>query len=374
MTASHPSGHALSSALRDTYPDAALEVLVIADQAKKHRLFVIVNALAAVLTYPRQLLARTQTPWASFFSTRLFHRWIRRNVARWIDPEETLFTIQIQSMVDCSVPGVPHFIFTDHTHLANLQSTYFKRSALRPRWWIALESEMYRNARVVFCGTTHVEQSLIEDYGLDPAHVRVVGYGSNVPVGGHRPAPAQFEAKRLLFAGYEWERKGGPTVLAAFAQVRAAHPDATLTIVGASPTVEQDGVSVLGPVPLAAMHEHFASVSLFVFPSRLEPFGTVVTEAMQFGLPVVASDYGPFRDSVVPGETGELVPVDDPDALAAAIIALLDDPQRCYAYGLAGQARARALFSWHGVAARIRETTEATVPVQSGSGVKAGAA
>lgn len=359
IASSPPANVRLAEALREAFADYDFEVIELAQRIRSRPPLVVLNAMLAVLSYPVHLLTRRQTAWTSFFTTRFFFRWVQRMMPRWVDPATVLCTIQTQSLFDASIAGVPHFIFTDHTHLANLQSDYFDRRALRPDWWIALEREVYQRATLVFCRTSHVRTSFLSDYGLPEDRVLSVGSGSNVPAERYVPTLAQFEAKRLLFAGFDWKRKGGPTVLAAFRQVRQRHPDATLTIVGASPAVNQAGVQVVGPVGLDAMAGYYRNASVFVFPSRLEPFGSVVVEAMHYGLPVVATNAGPFTDVVLTGKTGELIPPDDPDALARALCALLDDPQRCLSYGAEGQQVARTRFTWPTVASRMREAIEA---------------
>ena len=62
-----------------------------------------------------------------------------------------------------------------------------------------------------------------------------------------------------------------------------------------------------------------------VLPSRLEGFPVTIAEAMLAGLPVVATDVGSVAEAVVPGETGWIVPPEDPAALAAAIGELVAD-------------------------------------------------
>jgi glycosyltransferase involved in cell wall biosynthesis len=79
----------------------------------------------------------------------------------------------------------------------------------------------------------------------------------------------------------------------------------------------------------------------------------VALEAMACGVPVVASAVGGLLDSVADGVTGVLVPPRDPDALAAALRALLADPARRAAMGRAGRRRALACFGWE----RIAEAT-----------------
>jgi glycosyltransferase involved in cell wall biosynthesis len=83
-----------------------------------------------------------------------------------------------------------------------------------------------------------------------------------------------------------------------------------------------------------------AAADIFVLPSRFEALPMSVIEAMLSGLPVVASDIRGPAEQVVPEETGLLVPVGDPRALAAALSRLAADPRLRARMGAAGRARA----------------------------------
>jgi glycogen synthase len=113
----------------------------------------------------------------------------------------------------------------------------------------------------------------------------------------------------------------------------------------------------------------YSHAAVFVCPSVYEPFGITNLEAMACATAVVASAVGGIPEVVVDGETGVLVPVDlssdepmspvDPDRfardLAAAINALVSDPARRAAMGVAGRERAAGTFSWSSVADRTIE-------------------
>jgi glycosyltransferase involved in cell wall biosynthesis len=62
------------------------------------------------------------------------------------------------------------------------------------------------------------------------------------------------------------------------------------------------------------------------------------------GLPIVATDTPSHRESIEPGVSAEVVPLRDPDALAAAVVALLGDPARTRALGAAAREQARDRF------------------------------
>ncbi len=95
--------------------------------------------------------------------------------------------------------------------------------------------------------------------------------------------------------------------------------------------------------------------AVFAVPSVYEPLGIVNLEAMACATAVVASRTGGIPEVVVDGETGLLVPPDEPEPLADALNALLRDPDRAAAMGLAGRKRAIAEFSWETIAAQTAE-------------------
>jgi glycosyltransferase involved in cell wall biosynthesis len=82
------------------------------------------------------------------------------------------------------------------------------------------------------------------------------------------------------------------------------------------------------------------SFDIFVLPSRFEGFPLAIVEAMLARLPVVATDVGSVREAVADGETGLLVPPEEPKALAMALRALLDDANRRAVLGERGRERA----------------------------------
>ena len=90
-------------------------------------------------------------------------------------------------------------------------------------------------------------------------------------------------------------------------------------------------------------------------PARWEGFGLALLEAMLAGKPVVATRVSSAPEIVADGETGLLVPPDDPAALAEAVLGLLADPGRAAAMGEAGLTRAQSTFS----VARMSERTAA---------------
>ena len=97
-----------------------------------------------------------------------------------------------------------------------------------------------------------------------------------------------------------------------------------------------------------------AGASVFCLPTRAEPFGIAVVEAFHHRLPVVASNIGAMPDLVRNGESGRLVPPDNPAALADALVALLSDPAQCRRMGERGCEIAREHYSWDAVGDKVR--------------------
>ncbi len=89
-----------------------------------------------------------------------------------------------------------------------------------------------------------------------------------------------------------------------------------------------------------------ACMDVFVLPSLGEGISNTVLEAMATGLPVIATRVGGNPELVQDGVTGLLVPVADVPALAAAIVALVDDPARCDQMGRTAVQRVTTDFEW----------------------------
>jgi glycosyltransferase involved in cell wall biosynthesis len=83
---------------------------------------------------------------------------------------------------------------------------------------------------------------------------------------------------------------------------------------------------------------------LMVLPSHWEGFGLVLLEAMEAGIPVVGTRVGAIPEVVAEDETGLIVPPRDADALATALVRLLENPARAREMGQAGRSRLENVF------------------------------
>lgn len=180
------------------------------------------------------------------------------------------------------------------------------------------------------------------DYqALVGGRTRIVRVPNAVPdVGGHR---AHGDSKVVVSAGRLSIQKGFDRLIPAFAQVAAKHPDWTLKIFGSGKDADmlqstidelgmRDNIRLMGYTK--RLQAQMAKSAIYVMSSRFEGFPMVLLEAMACGLPVVsfACRNGP-RDLIDNDVNGLLVDNGDIDGLAAAIITLIEDPDRRRTFG-----------------------------------------
>jgi glycosyltransferase involved in cell wall biosynthesis len=155
---------------------------------------------------------------------------------------------------------------------------------------------------------------------------------------------------RIIGIGRLAYPKDFTTLLAALARLGA---DYNASLVGDGPDAPEvaatvEALGLPGRVELlgarGTVPELLARSDVFVLSSRSEGFPVSILEAMAAGLPVVATDVGGVAEAVVDGETGILVPAEDPQAFAAALEELIEDVELRRRLGSAGRARALRLF------------------------------
>jgi glycosyltransferase involved in cell wall biosynthesis len=203
-------------------------------------------------------------------------------------------------------------------------------------------------AHLIECGFRDAQIVMIPN-GIDVAPYRVIADA----VERRRAQRAQRESIISCTARYSYQ-KGQDVLLHAWRSVHERIASARLVLAGDGALRPQfealaralgivDSVDFAGLV--ADVPALLARSDGFVLPSRYEGMPNALLEAMAAGLPCVATRVSGSEDIIVDGESGLLVPPDDPEALATALIAILSDRERAGIMGRAAHDRVRHAFN-----------------------------
>lgn len=215
----------------------------------------------------------------------------------------------------------------------------------------------------------------ISQFTGENERLRVIPVGVDMDLFTPLPAGEQPDANSILFVGRIHETKGVDVLLRAMRLAVDRNPAVCLSLIGGSfyrqTQIQEERLKRLAEELGLAQHVRFLGIrspnevaetmrrsALLVLPSRRETLGAVLLEALACGVPVVATRCGGPED-VVTDAVGKLVAVDDPSALADAMLDVLDrrgqyDPQALREY-------AAERFSWHRVAEQTIELYRAAL-------------
>ncbi len=216
---------------------------------------------------------------------------------------------------------------------------------------LGLTSRAYNRADAVLANATDMAETLLTDLALDRSRMRMINNPIDLAAissARNQPAPGAPNRPYILTAGRLEYQKAHEVLLRAFAQSGLWRSHA-LVILGKGSRLNElhrlaaqlgigEHVRFIGFV--ANPYAWMARAELFVLPSRWEGFPTVAAEALACGVPLLMTDcrFG-ARDVIEPGVSGELVPVDDAEAMARSMAELIASPTRRAALREAGIAR-----------------------------------
>jgi glycosyltransferase involved in cell wall biosynthesis len=247
------------------------------------------------------------------------------------------------------VSGIHSLMYDPAIYLDNPDQKPWKVAALRQvdRW-----TSQRVNTTYVGC-SHHVGESARAALKLPARQFRTIYNGIVVPALAPRPdRPTQ--TLELITVGRPIPEKGHKYLISAMPQILARHPNVRLRIVGGGPLENElrqqvaqlhleQHVEVMGM--RADIAELLNASDIFVFPSVSEGLPLAPLEALGCGLAIVASDIPALREIIDPDVQGLLVPAQDSQALANAVIILLDSPARRHTMGQAGYQRIRERFN-----------------------------
>jgi len=256
--------------------------------------------------------------------------------------------------------GLPTYCYFDATAAQVAKAggwSFGQRTPAQNQAVVDYQQRVFDDCTAIFPRTQYAASSVHEDYGIELEKITVPGAGFN-----HNAAAlphGSYDNKNILFIGADFERKGGYLILDAFKIVRQSMPDATLTIIGPNPDIQEPGVNVVGRIykdkddGLNRIMEYYSQASVFCIMSELEPFGIVIIEAQHSYVPCIVPAKFAFTETVQDGITGRHITDETPETLSSVMLELLSDPSKLEAMGKAAHEFVQNEWTWDNAAERI---------------------
>jgi glycosyltransferase involved in cell wall biosynthesis len=222
--------------------------------------------------------------------------------------------------------------WTDATFasMVDFYSTFTGLSSRAIRGGNELERRALKNCAAAIYSSDWAARSAVHDYGADPAKVHVVSFGANLR---EVPAPDEIERLidtrevaplRLLFAGIDWERKGGDVAVSVTRLLRERGHDARLSIAGGTPPVDEPWMDIQGLLhserDAAQYAQLYREAHFLLLPSKADTSPIVFNDANAFAVPAITTRVGGIETSIREGVNGLTVEAGaPPDAFADAI-------------------------------------------------------
>jgi D-inositol-3-phosphate glycosyltransferase len=273
------------------------------------------------------------------------------------------------------------FVITFHA-LGQVRQIYQGKSDKFPPERIDIEKQIVQNADAVIAECPQDKSDLIEYYNTPVEKITIIPCGFS---------PKEFypmsreiactlvglkaEDKILLQLGRMVPRKGVDNVVRALGRLKNTRVPYRLVVVGgetddpnpmACPEIArlmqiarmegvEDRVTFVGRKNREMLKYYYCAADIFISTPWYEPFGITPLESMACGTPVIGSNVGGIKYSVLDGKTGFLVPPNDPDALADKVHLLTSNPALHQQMKKASKQRVNENFTWQKIAALVAE-------------------
>jgi D-inositol-3-phosphate glycosyltransferase len=274
------------------------------------------------------------------------------------------------------VLGIP-FVITFHA-LGHVRRLAQGAADGFPAARVRIETMLMRQADRIIAECTQDRHDMEDLYGASPARITIAPCGFDpeelwpVPLEDARERLGLPRGKFLVLQlGRMVPRKGVDTVIQGVAMLRSRYRvDAELLVVGGDISRPQgcDGLEIarlralaaqlgigeyvrfVGQQPRSELRYYYGAANAFVTTPWYEPFGITPVEAMACARPVVGSEVGGIKSTVLDGVTGFLIPSRDPQAVAERLATLEQDPLLARSMGEQGLRRAYQHYTWRTVA------------------------
>ena len=243
-------------------------------------------------------------------------------------------------------------------------ATGSRRISLR-RWYgfTAMQRRVARRLRHVITVSGASAAQITEHLAVPAERLNIVPVGADIHLFSPSPSLARVPGRVVTTASADVPIKGLAILVEAIAKI-STERTVQLVVIGnakrGSPVhklVDRHGlagaVEFVGRLSTEEVADYVRSAELAVVPSLFEGFSLPAIEAMACATPLVATTGGALPEVVGPdGHAALLVPPGDPQALAAAIGRVLDDPDLGTRLGTAGRERVVTQFTWRAAADR----------------------
>ena len=210
----------------------------------------------------------------------------------------------------------------------------------------------FRRAHQLIVHAKQMAQMTIDEVGIEPEKLHVIPH---ILLGDEGELPAaQTEPNTIMFFGRIWAYKGLEYLIRAQPLITARVPDAKIVIAGEGEDFSRYREMMVQPERFVVHNEYvshekrstlFAEAAIVVLPYVEATQSGVIPLAYNFGKPVVATTVGGLPEMVDHGETGYLVPPCDAEALADAVVDLLQNQERQRQFGRNGYHKLHQLCS-----------------------------
>ncbi len=301
-----------------------------------------------------------------FTNSMRYYHFMRKNLHRYdvVHDNQCLGygILGVKSLGIPTVATIHHPITVDRdVEIASVRPLWRKLKVRRWYSFLGMQGRVSRKLSHIITVSEASRHDISRAFSIPGERFRVVANGINTDIFHPLPGERRLDNHLMVTNSADTPLKGLRFLIEAVHSIRKKR-DIRLTVIGA-PKKDgdidrlvrslgtQDYVTFTGRIDDDDFARYYARTTIAVVPSIYEGFGLPAGEAMACRVPVISSTGGALPEVV--GEAGVLVPPGDAGSLEAAIIDLLDNPDKCERLAQAGYDRVKKYFTWHNTATQV---------------------